>query len=229
MCLTMPLTDLTPTRETLLIRLRNTDDNESWRDFFNTYWKLIFEVALKAGLTETEAEEVVQETVISVSRKMPTFDYDPAQGSFKGWLLNLTRWRIADQLRKRRPLENIPIPCPDGEGNRRTATIERVADPASSNLEDIWDEEWRKNLMDAALEKVKRQVKSKQYQIFDMYVLQRWPVKKVMQTLGVNLGQVYLAKHRIGRLLRQELKGLEEQMQTASRVNRPAEHTGTKT
>jgi len=72
-----------PTRRSLLSRLRQWDDQESWQDFFSTYSKLIYGVALRAGLAEAEAEDIVQETVISVARQMPNFRYDPAQGSFK--------------------------------------------------------------------------------------------------------------------------------------------------
>ena len=77
------------------------DDQQSWQEFFDAYWKLIYSVALKAGLSDAEAQEVVQETVISVAKKMPEFKADPAVGSFKSWLLTLTRWRITDQMRKR--------------------------------------------------------------------------------------------------------------------------------
>jgi RNA polymerase sigma-70 factor (ECF subfamily) len=77
------------------------EDEASWREFFDTYWLLIYSVARKAGLTETEAQEAVQETVISVAKKMPEFNYDPQAGSFKGFLLQTTGWRITDQFRKR--------------------------------------------------------------------------------------------------------------------------------
>src|SRR5437867_7448085 len=93
--------ELLPTRRSLLTRLKQWDDQESWRDFFNTYWKLVYGVALKAGLSDAEAQEVVQETVISVAKQMQDFKYDPAVGSFKSWLLQLTRRRIVDQFRKR--------------------------------------------------------------------------------------------------------------------------------
>ena len=91
-----------PTRRSLLNRLKNWDDQESWKDFFDTYSKLIYGVAIQAGLNDTEAQEVVQETVIAVAKQMEVFKYDPRIGSFKGWLLHTTRWRISDQLRKRR-------------------------------------------------------------------------------------------------------------------------------
>src|SRR5436190_24115121 len=72
----MKTPDLIPTRQSLLSRLKDWDDQESWQDFFNAYWRLIYQVALKARLNDTEAQEVVQETVISVAKEMPGFRYD---------------------------------------------------------------------------------------------------------------------------------------------------------
>src|SRR2546425_8473448 len=75
--------ELLPTRWILIERLKNWDDQESWRQFFDTYWKLIYGVAIKSGLTHPEAQDVVQETVMSVCKNMPNFKADPAYGSFK--------------------------------------------------------------------------------------------------------------------------------------------------
>ena len=85
--------DPIPTRHSLLNRLKDWGDQASWQDFFDTYWRLIYNVAVKAGLTDTEAQEVVQETVISVAKKISEFKTDPAHGSFSAWLMRLTRWR----------------------------------------------------------------------------------------------------------------------------------------
>lgn len=98
-----------PTRRSLLTRLRNWDDEEGWRRFFDTYWRLIYGVARKAGLGDAEAQDVVQETVISVAKRMRQFRYDAGRGSFKSWLRLITRRRIADFLRERyRRLEQAP-------------------------------------------------------------------------------------------------------------------------
>src|SRR5439155_4963150 len=105
-----------PTRRSLLSRLKDWNDQESWKVFFDTYWKLIFNAALRAGLTEAEAEDVVQETVIGVSKQLPAFVYDPARASFKTWLMRQTNWRIRDQFRKRMPLPertSLPKSKPD--------------------------------------------------------------------------------------------------------------------
>ncbi|HYS96299.1 MAG TPA: sigma-70 family RNA polymerase sigma factor, partial [Chthoniobacterales bacterium] len=90
---------LAATRRSLVDRLANWDDQKRWQEFFDTYWKLIYSTARKSGLTDAEAQEVVQETVITVAKKIDKLKYDPAIGSFKGWLLQITRWRIVDQFR----------------------------------------------------------------------------------------------------------------------------------
>ena len=93
--------DALATRPSLLLRLTDCQDQASWQEFYATYRDLIWRFALKAGCNETEAEEVVQETVIAVARKLPEFKYDPAVCAFKTWLLNQTAWRVKDQIRKR--------------------------------------------------------------------------------------------------------------------------------
>src|SRR5438552_9702284 len=63
----------TQTRQSLLSRLKNWNDHESWKTFFDTYWRLIYSTAIKAGLTDAEAEDVVQETIISVMKGLPEY------------------------------------------------------------------------------------------------------------------------------------------------------------
>src|SRR6188472_863642 len=88
------------TRRRLLSRLRDLGDDASWRTFLDTYWRLIYNVARRSGLPDAAAQDVVQDTVISVARKMPDFRYDPSVGSFKQWLLLVTRRRICDHVRR---------------------------------------------------------------------------------------------------------------------------------
>lgn len=107
-----------PTRRSLLDRLKDAGDHASWEDFHRTYRGLLFGVARRAGLNEHEAGEAVQDTLIAVAKKLPDFRYDPGKDSFKGWLLQLTRWKVADQLR-RRASAGEPLPDEDDEASRR--------------------------------------------------------------------------------------------------------------
>ena len=208
--------DPIPTRHSLLNRLKDWGDQTSWQEFFDTYWRLIYNVAAKAGLSDAEAQEVVQETVIAVARKIGEFKTDPAHGSFGAWLMQLTRWRIADQFRKRgklgpqsclSPADQMPTPLPDDTGS--TGSIERIPDPAALALDTVWQEEWKQHLMTAALEQVKRQVSPRQFQMFDLHVLQNQPVQTTARTLQASVASVYMAKHRIARLLKKEARKIE--------------------
>lgn len=88
--------------------------------------------------------------------------------------------------------------------------IERMEDPNADVLERLWDVEWKNNIAEAALSRVKKLVSPKQYQIFDYYVVKQWEAKKVTERLGVSMAQVYLAKHRVGAVLKKELAKMED-------------------
>lgn len=198
------------TRASLLSRLKNWEDADSWQDFANTYERLVYTTAIRSGLTDAEAKDVLQEVLVSVAKKIDEFKSDPARGTFKGWLLNLTRWRITDQLRKR------PA-APPSAGKPRapddTPTVERIPDTSSDALAGIWESEWQQSLLEAAVARLRRRTKPKQFQIFELYALRNWPGYKVGKELGVSLGQIYLVNHRLRKLLQQELAFLEKEMQ----------------
>jgi len=206
--------ELASTRWALIRRLRNWDDQEGWREFFRIYWKLIYGVAVQSGLSPQESEDVVQETVISVCKSIKMFEADPAKGSFKSWLLNVTRWRIKDQYRKRRTATEKRVHLRrDKQGSENpdesTATEDRIPDPDANVLDRMWDEEWQRNLVETALEAMKKQVSNKQFQIFYLHAIKSTPAHEVAQALGISVNQVYINKHRLGGMLKEEIEKLD--------------------
>ena len=201
--------DWIATKATLLNRLKDLQDGASWQDFFDIYSGLIFNLAIKSGLNRVEAEDAVQETLKVVADQIPTFKYDPAIGSFKSWLYNISRWRIADQFRKRDPALGFAMHQETGTGTR---LVERVADVSSESLEMIWNMELEKSLLDSAIAKVRRQIDPQKYQMFDFYVNKEWPPEKVAATFGVSTNQVYLAKHRITEMIKEEVGRLQKEI-----------------
>ena len=196
------------TRRSLLNRVKNPEDQESWQVFYDTYSKMVFSVAAKAGLNHVECEEVVQETFIALAKKMPGFEYDPTK-SFRSWLSHTTGFKIKDQFRRRKRHNAVAVDNPKTEEGR-TRTIERIADPVSLEVEDIFAREWRERVFELAVEKLKKQVTPGHFQIFDLYVVKKWPVRKVAATLGVSSAQVYLAKHRLWKIVQKEVKALDK-------------------
>jgi RNA polymerase sigma factor (sigma-70 family) len=204
------------TRPSLLGRLKAGDDTRSWEEFYRIYGKLVRDFALQAGLSATEADEVVQETVIATSRHLPEYHYDPKKCRFKTWLLNQTSWRIKDQLKKRRRESSF---IQDSAGRRAddetsgTAAISRLPDPAASDLEAVFETQWQRSLYAGALERVKRKFSLKQFQIFDLVFTQEWPAVDVAKSLGVSLANVYVTRHRVSAAITREIKRLEKEVE----------------
>lgn len=192
---------LEATRRSLLTRLKDHGDQDGWQRFFDTYGGVIHALALKAGLSASEADDVLQETLVSVAREMPEFRYDPVKGSFKGWLFQITRRRVADQFRRRaRQRHTVAESGPD---------LNELPDPAGDPLGEAWETEWRQNQLQRASERTKLKVSPGQWQMFDLAALQAWPTERICALLGTNRAQLYMAKMRVGRLLKQELSRLE--------------------
>jgi len=215
------------TRPSLLNRLKSGDDTESWKEFYRIYGRLVRDFAIQAGLTASEAEEVVQETAIGASKHLPEYCYDPKVCRFKTWLLNQASWRIKDQLKKRRPTAGV-TGGQVGKSNfaeakveadtQRTATVNRVPDPAAPDLDVLFEQEWRKNLFAAALDRVKGRFSLKQFQVFDLLVIQEWPASQVAKSLGVSLTSVYVTRHRLSAAVKKEVVRLETKLEEAVRA-----------
>ncbi len=200
-----------PTRATLLHRLKNWRDEASWQDFFDTYWKLIYGLARKFGLSEEDAQDVVQETLVSVAHQMPNFKYDPSVGSFKSWLRTVIRSRISDHMRKRGPL-TVPLQSEPETGQEALALKETSERSDTPTIDAVYEQEWKKNLLEAAITKVKRKLDPQKYQIFDLYVNKEWAPEKVAAAYKITVEQVYMAKHRVTELIKNEAKRLESEM-----------------
>jgi RNA polymerase sigma-70 factor (ECF subfamily) len=139
---------------------------------------------------------------------------------FKTWLLNMTRWRIQDQIKKRKKETagtSGRSSASYDEDTNRTATVNRVPDPVAANFEALFETRWRENLFATALERVKLKFSLKQYQMFDLLVLKEWPAADVANSLGVTLANVYVTRHRISAAIKKETNRLETQLEQAAR------------
>ena len=214
------------THPSLLNRLKQGDDTESWQTFYRVYGKLVRDFAIHAGLTDTEADEVVQETAIGMARHLPEYRYDPKVCRFKTWLLNQASWRIKDQLKKRKKEpawlkaqtnQSSQSSVTNSEDSSRTSTLQRVPDAAATDLDALFETEWRRDLFDAALERVKEKFSLKQLQMFDLVVVKEWRAADVARSLGVTLANVYVTRHRISAAIKKEIRGLEKNLETLAR------------
>lgn len=192
-----------PTRRSLLERLRSDNANADWQVFFDTYWRLIYRSAAAAGLKPDECEDVVQETVLAVFKKLPDFEYKPEVGHFKGWLYNLTRWKIKDFKRGQRRRERLFNDTPLDEALK-------IPCMSDSDILPEWEQDWETNLKEVAMDRLRNQVDPTYYQVFQLSDIKGWKGLQVARSLKVTLTFVYTAKHRVRKQLKQIIKQLHQ-------------------
>ena len=209
-----PDDDLDPlplTRASLLLRLRNWEDAVSWGEFYRLYFKLVYKHGRRAGLSHVDAEEVAQDVFSCVAGSIASFAPQPNRGSFRRWLLNLTRWRVLDYRRQDDVLApRVRAHLPDFE-NRAADLIEELQDPGMVE-EESWEIDWRSGVLDAAMARVAKKVPAKKFQAFELFNRRHWPASQIAEELGINTTGVYLINHRLTRKLKKEVARLTKQI-----------------
>ena len=203
----IPMNDdshLSVTRQSLVQRLHVWDDDVSWRRFFERYWQLIYNVARSAGLSDADSQDVV----IYVCKKIN--NYRSEVGSFRKWLRVVTRSRIIDRYRKEKRHQNGRKH--NLEDSRKTPHMERQPDPMQLDIERIYEKQWAKAVVDAALVMVRGKVKPRHYQIYDSVVLKEWAPRDVADMFGISVPQVYLIRHRVGKVVEKAVRLAEQQV-----------------
>jgi len=178
----------------LLERIRTTPSTTAWDHFVDLYTPLLFAWARRLQLSEHDVADLVQEVFVSLVEALPRFHYNPDQ-SFRAWLktilLNAWRKRQAAIARTRLAAEGALDEIPD-------------TDP---RLE-IDEGEYRKHLVARVLQLMQATFEPVTWKACWEYVVEDRSPEEVAQELGITTNAVYLAKSRVLRYLRAELKGL---------------------
>jgi RNA polymerase sigma-70 factor (ECF subfamily) len=195
-------------RSSLITKLTRWDNSRAWQGFFNIYALFFYARARRAGLSVQDAEDVVQEVMAEVAKRMPGFKCDPhdqRSAKFRAWLCVIVRAKIADRIRvlvRGQQAGGAVMPVPNETG---TSPVERLPDPnADPGLRERAD--WAAALLRAAAEIVKQKFSPEYFAIYDFHVLQWHTVKETMEEFGISRAKVYLVKFRVGGIMRRELK-----------------------
>lgn len=194
-----PKTDPWLTRVSLLARVKNLDDAASWQEFFETYQVMVRKMAQSRGLRDHEADEVAQEVFKRIATTIGDFERAPHRGAFRSWLFRLTRWRADDHRDARTTVESrreTRVDAGDGPGALHQIAAEGI---------DPFEAEARRNLVETLLKRVSHRLSAKDLQVFQLHVLDEKPVEEVARLLRVTATVVYNVKHRVVKLMREEV------------------------
>jgi RNA polymerase sigma factor (sigma-70 family) len=185
------------TRPSLLVRIRDVHDGESWREFVDTYTPLVYRYCRRKGLQDADAADVAQEVLTEVARCIRRFEYQPERGRFRDWLGTIARRRLARFLERK---GRGPAAGGDSVGGL-------TAQPEAE-----WTDEFNSHLMALALERVRPRCEPATWAAFSRVWLDDRPAAEAAQELRLPIEAVYLAKSRVLKRLREELLSLAEDL-----------------
>ena len=191
------MTEIPPTRPSLLLRLRDPRDGDAWAEFLDLYAPLVYGYAHKQGLQDADAADLTQDVLAAVAGAVGRLEYDPARGAFRNWLFTIVRRKLANWRRGQRNR-------PDGSNE----TLEQCPAPQAGEAE--WEAEWRERLFAWACEQVRRDVADVAWQAFARTALHGQPCKQVAADLDLNVAAVYLARSRVLARLKELVRSVQE-------------------
>lgn len=184
-----------PTRETLLFRIRDLNDDAAWKEFADAYTPLIYGYACRVGLQDDDAITVSQDVLSTVARNIGDFRYDPSKGRFRSWLKAIVRSRITDFVRSQQRQER-------GSGDTRVHLAIQAVE-RSNNDDAIWQLEYRRSAFHWAAERTRIEFRSKTWEAFWKTSVEGLSVKETAESLKMTVGAVYIARSRILTRLRE--------------------------
>ena len=173
------------TRATMFLRLRQDDAEArelSWREFSDRYRPVIVGFARRAGMSASDAEDVLQEVILGFFQAHEGIEYDPARGRFRGYLKKAT----LNVIRKKARKERLMVPFDDGVGDR-----------ADDDSDATWERAWSTQIMHRALQQVRDQFDDRTWEAFELYAQRGVPADAVAERLGMAVNSVHQAKSRV--------------------------------
>ena len=197
------MADDTATRASLLFRIRNPSDQQSWCDFVDLYGPMIHRFAVRFQLQESDAADLVQEVLKAVHRSISKFEYNPDVGRFRSWLYRIAKNSIS-KLLKRSPVEERTVSNSEGE------TLLDSFPDKYDDLEHIWEREYQKSLFNWAVEKLRPQFQQTTWDAFWLSTIEERPIEEIATFLKMTAGSIYVARSRVKRAIATKIREIDD-------------------
>jgi RNA polymerase sigma-70 factor (ECF subfamily) len=188
------------TRPSLLSAIGNDQPAPSaWREFFERYAPAVYRVALRYGLDAHDADDIVQQVMLSLSDRMNDFRYDRDRGRFRNWIKTVTSNRIRDLLRHRyaRTMRQETVDL--------AGVSAEVVDP-----EQLWEQEWKLQDLHYCLDQVRQEIAPRRFEAFRLYVLEGVSAEDTGRQLGMSRAYVYVTRSQVVSRVRALMQQLAE-------------------
>lgn len=191
------------TRRSLVLRLRNADDEAAWGEFVELYEPLVYGIARKKGLQDADALDLCQDVFRAVAGAIGRYDPDPARGSFRGWLFRIARNLVVNFLAAQHRQ-------PRGAGSTSVQELLEAQPSCDPRAREEYEIEFERRAFRWAADAVRHEFTVTTWQAFWLTGVENRPVAEVAQELGLSAGAVYIARSRVLARLRERVQQLTE-------------------
>lgn len=193
------------TSTTLLQRLRDVSDAEAWNDFVDRYSPRVFEWCRKNSLQDSDAADVTQQVLLKLVTTMRTFEYDQHRGTFRGWLKTVTTNTVRDLARQ---WQNRNVRA---AGDTVTAEqLNSISTPSAlDELSQKIEAQYRDELLREAESRIRVRVKTETWDAWHQTAVEQKKVVDVAAAVRMTVAEVYVAKSRVNKMMRDEVQRME--------------------
>lgn len=198
-----PSSIFTTVTNTLLLDGLQRKDDAVWSQFVARYRPMLVRFAQRQGLSEDNADDAAQQTLIAFCSAYQEGKYARELGRLRHWLFGIARNQIRNTRRKvnRREVQVV-------EDSDETNIFQRQ--PDDTDMEKIWEEEWQASLLKQCLEEIRREHDAKSIEAFELFAWKGLPAQQVADQLGLTPNAVFIIKHRIMKRIKELLPRMEE-------------------
>jgi RNA polymerase sigma factor (sigma-70 family) len=194
------MAEIPQTRASLVVRLRDQQDAEAWRQFVQVYAPLVYQLCRRKGLQDADAADLTQEVLRHVSTSVGRLEYDPQRGLFRSWLFTLAHRKLVDYFRRRGRQEQ-------GSGDSGAQAI--LEEQPAPDEEKQWDLDYQRRVFAWAAEQVRDRFSATTWQAFWLTAVENRDSHQTADQLGMTVAAVYLAKSRVMARLKEQIKHLD--------------------
>lgn len=192
------------TRQTLIQRAKDPNDETAWNDFVEYYREFIQMVIRQLGFKGNENDDLAQETLLAIWKNLPNFEYDQEKAKFRTWLSRIIKSKLIDQYRKSKSQKQLKDKIKEHHDE------EPLNEP---EIDQMIEKEWEVHLIKLALKNLSAQVNESSFKLFE-YSMNGLSDQEIADKLSMQVASVNRQKNRLKKRLSQEIANLRYEIES---------------
>ncbi|WDE98681.1 RNA polymerase sigma factor [Lentisphaera profundi] len=191
------------TRHTLIAKIREQHNEQSWEEFTALYKAYLYSVVIRMGASESDRDDLVQKALIEIWKSLESFEYVPGEGKFRNWIYGVTKNVCLGHFRSSKRYNNKIQRA--GEDT----AFHPLADESSKD--EIEESEWKKHIFKLSWQRIEGELSESYRQVFLLFS-QGKDVNEISTELQLQKNSVHVYRQRVLKRLNREIRFLDDEL-----------------